>query len=200
VTQQPTPAVARILERARREADFRQRLMAAPLEAVREYDLTEAERRWFVLPNFGWLIPGELAGMARPGSAEALAALAAAGVRVVVNLGERPLPADAVDQAGLRVVELPVADFTAPTAGQLTAAVEAIEQAVGAGQPVAVCCGAGLGRTGTVLAAALVRRGHTPEQAIAEVRARRPGSVETREQAAAVSAFARLASSGGEPG
>ncbi len=188
---QPSKAVTRLLDRARREPAFRERLTTAPLEAVRGYELTEAERRWLVLPNFCWLLDGEVAGSARPGSAEALAALHAAGVRVVVNVGERPLPAAAVAGAGLRVTELPVPDFTAPTLAQLETATTVIEQALGSGLPVAVCCGAGLGRTGTVLAAVLVRRGRPATEAIADVRARRPGSVETRDQAAVGAAYAQ---------
>jgi atypical dual specificity phosphatase len=199
VSGPPGEAVARIRERARRDPAFRERLMAAPLEAVAEYALTDAERRWFVLPNFGWLVPGELAGSARPASAESLAALRAAGVRVVVNLGERRLPEAEVAAAGLREESLPVPDMTAPTTAQLSAAVGAIDAAVAAGEPVVVCCGAGLGRTGTVLAAALVRRGRAAGEAIAEVRARRPGSVETPEQEAAVAAYERSLRDGGAP-
>lgn len=49
----------------------------------------------------------------------------------------------------------------------------------------------GLGRTGTLLACYLVRReGLDAGEAIVRVRRIRPGSVETREQAQAVEAFA----------
>jgi atypical dual specificity phosphatase len=191
MSDQPSETVARILDRARREPAFRERLTSAPLEAVREYDLTEAERRWLVLPNFGWLLEGQLAGSARPLSADALEALYAAGVRVLLNLGERPLPDEWLARAGVRATDLPVADFTAPTLEQLETATTVVEQSRAAGQPVAVCCGAGLGRTGTVLAACLVRRGRTAAEAIAEVRARRPGSIETPDQEVAVAAYER---------
>jgi atypical dual specificity phosphatase len=65
---------------------------------------------------------------------------------------------------------------------------------------VAVHCAAGLGRTGTVLAAYLVARGEEPRAALARVRDLRPGSVETADQERAVEAYARrLRGAGGEP-
>jgi len=55
-----------------------------------------------------------------------------------------------------------------------------------------VHCGAGLGRTGTVLACYLVSRGLTAEQAIGEVRLARPGAVEAVSQVAFVYAYEAL--------
>jgi len=172
--------------RVRSDAVFRQQLFAAPRAALVGYDLTEEERLTLILPNFGWLVPGELAGSARPMSDDALAALAAQGVRAVISLTEEPLPAAALRAADLAAVHLPVADFTPPTQEQIAAAVAAIERFVAAGRPVAVHCAAGLGRTGTILACALVSRGPAAPAAIAAVRAARPGSIETPEQEAAV--------------
>ena len=56
-------------------------------------------------------------------------------------------------------------------------------------------CGAGLGRTGTILACYRVWQGDSAGVAIAEVRARRPGSIETAEQEAIITAYARHAAS-----
>ena len=56
---------------------------------------------------------------------------------------------------------------------------------------VAVACMGGVGRTGTVVACALVAAGWDPAEAIAEVRrVRHPTAVETAEQEAFVEAFA----------
>jgi len=52
-------------------------------------------------------------------------------------------------------------------------------------------CGAGLGRTGTLLAAYFVTQGDSADEAIARVRAGRPGSVETLQQEQAVHEFSR---------
>ena len=167
-----------------REPAFRERLAADPEEAVRGYELTDAERRWLVLPNFGWLLDGEVAGSSRPQSAAALAALHAVGCGWCVNLGEQPLlkdgsgrrPAgDGATRPRLRRPDLGPAGRRRPPPSSRPAPL---------GEPVAVCCGAGLGRTGTVLAAVLVRRGLPAREAIHEVRAQRPGSIETPEQEA----------------
>jgi atypical dual specificity phosphatase len=122
----------------------------------------------------------------------ALRALAADGVSLLINLHERAHPPRALARHGLAELHLPVADFTAPTQEQLARGVHALEEALAGGRRVAVHCGAGLGRTGTLLACYLTRRGYRADDAVARVRALRPSSVETAAQAAAVAAFARL--------
>jgi atypical dual specificity phosphatase len=92
---------------------------------------------------------------------------------------------------GLIEVHLPVSDFVAPTAEQLERGVTTILDARARGKYVAVHCGAGLGRTGTLLACYIVHRGKLgAREAIEQVRRIRPGSVESRAQIKAVEAYA----------
>lgn len=139
-------------------------------------------------PNFGWLDAGRVAGMGCPRVAE-LPAVVAEGIGAVLSLTSRPLPPDA-EALGLVLRHDPVADFTPPSPEQLLAIVRWMRSQVEAGRAVAVHCMAGLGRTGTVLAAWRVAEGLPPELAIADVRRRRPGSIETRGQEDAIFEFA----------
>ncbi len=138
-----------------------------------------------------WLEAGRLAACQSPYDDRSLRELADRGVRVLVNLHKRSHPPEALAYHGMTELHLPVLDFTPPTPEQLEQGVTAIERALAAGQKVAVHCEAGLGRTGTLLACYLVKRGLGPSEAIAQVRAVRPGSVETPEQEAAIEAYAR---------
>jgi atypical dual specificity phosphatase len=136
-----------------------------------------------------WIEPDRLLACAYPATDDALAALATYGVTLVVNLHEQRHDSAALKRRGLEEIHLPVPDFTPPSPAQLAAGVATIEDAIASGQTVAVHCGAGLGRTGTLLACYLVSQGHSAGEAIARVRELRPGSVETDAQAAAVGAY-----------
>jgi atypical dual specificity phosphatase len=138
-----------------------------------------------------WLSDEGLAACSYPRDDRSLRELAQHGVTLLINLHQRPHPDGTLARYGLTEIHLPVPDFTPPTPAQLEQGIAAIESAVAAGQRVAVHCGAGLGRTGTLLACYLVKRGLAPDEAIARMRAVRPGSVETPRQEAAVADYAR---------
>ena len=144
--------------------------------------------------RFYWLIDDVLAGCSRPGTGSSLEddlqALRAHGVGALLTLTESPLPSGALERYGLVGLHLPVDDFHAPTTMQMLEALSFLDEARARGTPVAVHCLAGQGRTGTVLAAYLIRGGLTAGQAISEVRSVCPGAVEARAQTAALSEWA----------
>ena len=90
-----------------------------------------------------------------------------------------------------RTVHVPVIDMEAPTQEQLDKCAATILRANAANMGVGVHCGAGLGRTGVIVACYFVAKGMTAKNAVARVRRLRPGSIETEEQEAAVNEFAR---------
>src|SRR5205823_2365264 len=92
---------------------------------------------------------------------------------------------------GLLCLHVPVVDMEAPSQKQLDLCLSAIARANERGMGVAVHCGAGLGRTGVILACYFVTKDLNSHNAIARVRRLRPGSIETDDQADAVAEFAR---------
>ena len=139
-----------------------------------------------------WVALGVL-GCAYPRTERALAALSGGGVRLLVNLHERPHDPARLERHGLREAHLPVKDFAAPSPEQMERGMGMISEALAADEGVAVHCGGGLGRTGTMLACYLLESNEDlgVEEAVRRVRALRPGSVETPAQFVAVQAWPR---------
>jgi len=141
--------------------------------------------------GFTWIEKPTLAALARPSSAEDFAWLREQGIEVLISLTEDRPRRDWSEDAGLLVFHEPLEDMEAPSQEQLDRSVSAIQRAMSHNMGVAVHCGAGLGRTGVVLAAYFVSRGLSADNAIARIRRLRPGSIETEDQAAAVEEYAR---------
>jgi atypical dual specificity phosphatase len=143
-------------------------------------------------PNgFSWIEKPLLAALASPNDAGDFAWLRQQGIDVVLSLTEDPPRRHWVNDAGLMLVHVPMIDMQPPTPDEIDKALAAIQGAHGNNMGIAVHCGAGLGRTGVVLACYFVTKGLSAANAIARVRRLRPGSVETDEQERAIEEFAR---------
>ena len=163
--------------------------------------------------GFYWLITHELAGCGRPGGTDSapsahgpnraaaqtvrpdqlqadLAWLHAEGIGSILSLTETPLPDEALQQAGLNSLHVAVDDMTAPTPLQLQQALGFIDWQRALGRSVAVHCRMGQGRTGTVLAAHLIRDGMTADAAISHLRSICPGALGSPSQERALHAYA----------
>lgn len=159
--------------------------------------------------SFYWVVRDVLAGCGRPGArghagrgapatdADVAVALERdllwlreQGIAAVLSLTETPLPEEATLRHGLTVLHLPIPDLTAPTPEQFDRALRFLDEQRLWCRPVAVHCLVGQGRTGTILAATLIRDGATPEGALARIRALCPGAVENPAQERALHAFA----------
>ncbi len=114
--------------------------------------------------------------------ADELRPLLDAGIRAVVSLLNIPGDERIYAEAGIAYFALPIPDGGAPTATEADDANRFIDEQLARGNPVAVHCAAGLGRTGTMLAAYLIHRGATAGEAIQRIRAVEPAAIETQRQ------------------
>ena len=137
--------------------------------------------------RFGWVVEGLVAGMGWPHDLrKSIAFLKAQGITVLATLNERSLNRAVLRREGIEYHHFPIPDFHAPSPEEVARFVEVVEDAERRGLRVAVHCTAGMGRTGTMLACVLVKRGMSADEAIRAVRQLRPGSIETLEQEEAV--------------
>lgn len=139
--------------------------------------------------NFSWVADG-LAGSGRPMSRAELDWARGQGVAAVVSMTEDPLPE--AWTGGVRYLHLPTPDLTPPSQEDIRRAVEFARARISEGSPVMIHCAAGRGRAGTILACYMVSHGGLQaDEAIAELRRKRPGSIEVPEQQDAVRQWAR---------
>ena len=141
--------------------------------------------------NFSWIIRGKLAGSARPENEAQLRWLRDNKVKAIVCLNkERPLDDKLVRSLGFEYLFIPVKDFEAPKPEDVTEFVEFTKGMIMHHMPVVVCCGAGIGRTGTMLAAYLVNLCASPDEALRKIQEKR-GGVESYAQRKVVFEYAR---------
>ncbi|MEO1267714.1 MAG: dual specificity protein phosphatase family protein, partial [Myxococcota bacterium] len=127
-----------------------------------------------VPPWLRWVIHGRLAGMPRPGlsvdAATVAEALVDQGVDHVVCLEEQPMAREVMEAAGLSWEHFPIVDMDVPDGDATEVLVGRLTQMMDDGRSVVVHCKAGLGRTGTLLACCLMKRGYRYAQALVLLR------------------------------
>lgn len=142
--------------------------------------------------NFSWVIEKKLAGCARPETETQLVWLRNKGVKAIVCLNqERPLDEEEVRSLGFEYTFIPIKDFAAPTLEDIVKFVTFTDDMLKQNKPVVVCCEAGIGRTGTMLAAYLVSQCRSPEEALEQIKEKRGIGVESYEQKHAVFEYTR---------
>jgi len=142
--------------------------------------------------NFSWIEPSKLAGCGRPENVDELEAAKSEGIKAIVSLTSTPLNPGIIRRLGFTYLHSPLSAI--PTAQELTRIMGFIESQNSQSRPVLIHCGEGKGRTGTALAAYLVYHGMSAIQAIQQIRGKRPGSIQTAEQEAAIHEFEKTVS------
>lgn len=156
----------------------------------------KAMSAWAGPRGFVWLERGRLAGTPMPGVVDELgrdlSALARVGVTRLLTLLEQPLPfAAALAERGIQSLHVEVADMAPPTIAQAESFCRQIDQWLSDRQVVAVHCRAGLGRTGTALAAYRIFKGSSAVEAVEGVRRLEPRWIQSAAQIAFLVEFSR---------
>jgi atypical dual specificity phosphatase len=151
--------------------------------------------------NFKWIIKGKVAGSGVPMSANEVKWLVEKqGIRSIVTIKEKPLQqqwfsnkkddnnnsANSSHSVNTKIDYLHIStqDYGAPSLEELDYVVNYINQQIDRERPVLVHCSGGKGRTGTILAAYLIKKenGITAEDAIRKLSNIRGESIQSKDQ------------------
>lgn len=144
--------------------------------------------------GFLWLKKGLLAGTPRPGIVTEeeydLQALQRVGIKTLVSLTTTRVNEEQLLNYGIEGLWLKIEDMCSPGMDEAAAMCEMVYQRLIRNEAVAYHCKAGLGRTGTMLAAQLIWEGSSALEALESVRKIEPRWVQSEEQVIFIENFA----------
>jgi atypical dual specificity phosphatase len=140
--------------------------------------------------NFKWVIEDKLAGSGVPTSLREIKWLDKEhSIRSIVTIKEKPLPSEWFKSSGIGegkidYFHLSIEDYGVPSLEELDHVVNYISRQIDNGNPVMVHCSGGKGRTGTILAAYLIKKRIVLNayQAINKLRKIREESIQSKDQ------------------
>ena len=150
-----------------------------------------------MLFNFSWVVADRIAGSGQIGGFDTaelnndLSELESHGIRAIVSLTTLSLDEAVLSERDISYLHLPIPDMHPPSMENVRCFIEFVSAREGERRAVAVHCGAGLGRTGTMLACYLVYNGKGADESLRWLRDLRPGSIETDEQENLVRAYSQ---------
>ncbi|MDE1821590.1 MAG: dual specificity protein phosphatase family protein [Euryarchaeota archaeon] len=146
-----------------------------------------------------WIVRGRLLASRAPHDLSEMRSLAQEGVTHVLSLVDATEEEGWSSDAGLEYQESKMDEMGSPSVAQVQEALSRVLGALRSGNDrcVLVHCHAGIGRAGVVAAAFLgTVAGLTPEEAVSEVRHRRPGALWSQDKEVAVEEFLRAFAEG----
>lgn len=136
--------------------------------------------------GFHWMRPGQLAGTPMPGVVrpidDDLKALRRVKITLLVTLTIKPVCTEILAEYGIDNLHFPIVDMQAPTVEAAADFCWTIDARLEQGDVIAFHCQAGIGRTGTMLAAFEIWQGMSAEQAFRAARKVHPRWVQSKAQ------------------